>query len=92
MHRVAGKMHRVAGWMHRVAVGYKRSLSYPSPHSADALVPPVQLEMGKQRWSCVELGSRHQSGSSGSVEIDTPSSVQLVPAASQGSQLPPSLK
>tara|TARA_B100000795_G_scaffold234740_1_gene194027 strand:- start:2050 stop:2196 length:147 start_codon:yes stop_codon:yes gene_type:complete len=48
--------------------------------------------MGKQRWSCVELGSRHQSGSSGSVETATPSSVQLVPAASQGSQLPPSLK
>ena len=55
-------------------------------------MPPVQLEMGKQRCSCVELGSRHQSGSSGSVAIATPSSVQLVPAALQGSQLPPPLK
>jgi hypothetical protein len=62
------------------------STSYPSPHSWSASLPPVQFEMAKQRSSCVELGSRHQSASNGSVATVTPTSVQFVPIAWQGTQ------
>ena len=55
--------------------------SYPSPHSWCASLPPVQFEISKQRSSCVELESRHQPASNGSVATVTPTAVQFVPTA-----------
>eukprot|EP00964_Phaeocystis_antarctica_P029591 scaffold16691_cov74-Phaeocystis_antarctica.AAC.1 len=39
---------------------------------SSAWLPPLQLEVAKQRSSCVEFGSRHQPGSSGSDATETP--------------------